>query len=795
MLSHDKCVARYALSIDSKAIKLVFWTVDSGCSKHMTACAMGKSTMKTHKPKSEDTNQEKLYLLHMDRCGPMRVESVNGKKYILVIVDDYSRFTWVKFLRSKDETSDFIIKFLKMIQVRLKVPVRRIRTDNGTEFVNQTLREYYEEVGISYKTSVARSPQQNGVVERHEAPQIVSSSEEPVDTKPNTLVLNENADELVQADLADLDRNVFHNPLHAPVFKLSKSSSTYQDSLNMHEFYQNHRSTNMWTKYHPIEQVIVDPSKLVIATHMLKCKHNPAKWIWKNKTDAENTVIRNKSRLVAKGYGQEESVYFEESFAHVARLEAVRIFVAYAAHKIFSIYQMDVTTALLNGPLKEEFLYDSLVVLYIQTFLTTYIVLRKLCTVSNKPLEPGEMKFFLRNQVHQSPRGIFICQSQYTMDLLKKHGMGKCAQLVLKFQIIGRCNNYDVLQSVPCSPECKIVKTVSQVPDNKDTIKFKLDTQEITYTVDMFRDTLHLLVETPDDPFIALVNIKVTKSFMQKVGYQGVVDKGSAFYTKFLAQPWQTMFKDVIQYPRFTKLIIADLMKKFPSIPQRFDEDYHSINDNIPLVGVYSTRNAWSKEKKIKTSYASKFAAFMLHDDVDDFGNMLEPVSYKENPKHVDDDDENEKEKKDEKNDDVGTHEMEWDAWEEETVTNEDEVIPEDETPKMIKEFKNVDKRITTIVDRSRMEVTLSDILSNQFRNAEEELPDKDQLTAPMSIFPGIEAHETCSIVEKPDKGLIYLNNKNENRVMYLVEIVKFCDATLEKVLKEVKLRIFQTKF
>nr|GFA77641.1 hypothetical protein [Tanacetum cinerariifolium] len=103
----------------------------------VTSCAMGKSTKKTHKPKSEDTNQEKLYLLHMDLCGPMRVESVNGKKYILVIVDDYSRFTWVKFLRSKDETLDLIIKFLKMIQV-----------------------------GISHETSVARTPHQNGVVER-----------------------------------------------------------------------------------------------------------------------------------------------------------------------------------------------------------------------------------------------------------------------------------------------------------------------------------------------------------------------------------------------------------------------------------------------------------------------------------------------------------------------------------------------------------------------------------------------------------------------------------------------------
>nr|GFB63002.1 integrase, catalytic region, zinc finger, CCHC-type, peptidase aspartic, catalytic [Tanacetum cinerariifolium] len=113
-----------------------------------SACAMGKSKKKSHKPKSEDTNQEKLYLLHMDLCGPMCVESVNGKKYILIIVDDYSRFIWVKCLRLKDEALNFNIKFLKMIQVRLKVPVCHIRTDNGTEFVNQTLREYYEQADI-----------------------------------------------------------------------------------------------------------------------------------------------------------------------------------------------------------------------------------------------------------------------------------------------------------------------------------------------------------------------------------------------------------------------------------------------------------------------------------------------------------------------------------------------------------------------------------------------------------------------------------------------------------------------
>ncbi|GJU31882.1 retrovirus-related pol polyprotein from transposon TNT 1-94 [Tanacetum coccineum] len=123
------------------------------------ACALSKSKKHSHKPKAEVFIQEKLYLLHMDLYGPMRIQSINGRKYILVIVDDYSRFTWVKFLRSKDEVPEFVIKFLKMIQVLLNATVHNIRTDNGTEFVNQTLKAYYEVVGISNQTSVARTPQ------------------------------------------------------------------------------------------------------------------------------------------------------------------------------------------------------------------------------------------------------------------------------------------------------------------------------------------------------------------------------------------------------------------------------------------------------------------------------------------------------------------------------------------------------------------------------------------------------------------------------------------------------------
>nr|GEV02886.1 hypothetical protein [Tanacetum cinerariifolium] len=149
------------------------------------------------------------------------------------------------------------------------------------------------------------------VVEDDEAPQIVSSSAELVAIEPNTPVLNENADELVQEDFAELDGNVFYNPLQTHVIEEAESSSTYQDLSNMHEFHQKHRSTDKWTKNHSIEQVNGDPLKPVMTIYRL------------------HTDVENKSRFVAKGYGQDEGIEFEESFALVARLKAVRIFMAY----------------------------------------------------------------------------------------------------------------------------------------------------------------------------------------------------------------------------------------------------------------------------------------------------------------------------------------------------------------------------------------------------------------------------------------------------------------------------------
>ncbi|GKE39740.1 integrase, catalytic region, zinc finger, CCHC-type containing protein [Tanacetum coccineum] len=101
----------------------------------------------------------------MDLCGPMRVASINGKKYILVIVDDYSRYTWVYFLRTKDKAPDMIIDFVNQVQRNLKAQILTIRTNNGTEFKNKKLRAFYAKLGIVHKTSIARTPQQNGVVE------------------------------------------------------------------------------------------------------------------------------------------------------------------------------------------------------------------------------------------------------------------------------------------------------------------------------------------------------------------------------------------------------------------------------------------------------------------------------------------------------------------------------------------------------------------------------------------------------------------------------------------------------
>ncbi|GJQ97454.1 retrovirus-related pol polyprotein from transposon TNT 1-94 [Tanacetum coccineum] len=426
---------------------------------HMcSACAMGKSKKKPHKPKFEDTNQEELYLLHMDLCGPIRVASVNENK-------------------SKDEAKDFIIKFLKMIQVRLKVPVRRIKTDNGTEFVNQTLREYYEKVNISYETSVAHSPQQNGVAEAvatayfdeltamasehsssgpalHEMTPATISSRLVPNPPPSTpfvppsrtdwdLLFQPLFDELlnppssvdcqalevitpiaevvalepaastgspssttvdqdapspsnsqttpetqspvipndVEEDNHDLDvAHMNNDPFFGiPIPENDSEASSSSDVIPtvVHTATPNSEHVTKWTKDHPLENIIGElerpvSTRLQLYEQALFCYYDAfltsvepknykdaltqacwieamqeelheferlkvwelvprpdkvmvitLKWIYKVKLDEMGGILKNKARLVARGYRQEEGINFEESFAPVARLDAI----------------------------------------------------------------------------------------------------------------------------------------------------------------------------------------------------------------------------------------------------------------------------------------------------------------------------------------------------------------------------------------------------------------------------------------------------------------------------------------
>nr|GEU92759.1 retrovirus-related Pol polyprotein from transposon TNT 1-94 [Tanacetum cinerariifolium] len=363
-----------------------------------SACQLGKSKKHTHKPKTENTNLEVLNTLHMDLCGPMRVQTINGKKYILLIVDDYSRFTWVKFLRSKDETPEVVIKFVQQVQVGLNKTVRYIRTDNGTEFINQTLTEYYERLGIFNQKTVPRTPQQNGVVERRnrtfveaartmlifsKTPIVFGALYYPINDSEDLGKLQPTADIRIFVGYASSRKGLVLNSVPAtPYVPLTNKALEILFQLMFDEYLEPPRVERL---VHPAQAVQVPVNSATEPTymkdhHVAPVDNNPfvnvfalephseasssgdinrvmiiaLKWIYKVKLDEYGDVLKNKARLVAKGYRQKEGIDFEESFASVACIEAIRIFIANAASKNMTIYHMDVKTAFLNHELKEE---------------------------------------------------------------------------------------------------------------------------------------------------------------------------------------------------------------------------------------------------------------------------------------------------------------------------------------------------------------------------------------------------------------------------------------------------------
>nr|GFA73803.1 retrovirus-related Pol polyprotein from transposon TNT 1-94 [Tanacetum cinerariifolium] len=418
-----------------------------------SACQLGKSKKHTHKPKTENTNLKVLNTLHIDLCGPMRVQTINGKQYILVIVDDYSRFTWVKFLRLKDETpeNDFVERrnrtlveaartmliFSKALmflwaaavavacytQNRSFIHTRHTKTsyelvhnkkpdltffrvfgalcyptnDNkdlgklqptanirifvgyapsrkGYRIYNKRARRIMETIHIQFdeltepmdpvhlstgpapifltpgqikpplvKRSVSPAPAvQVPVNSVAESTLMKDNLIAPVDNNPfiNVFAPESSSDESSSGDVSLTESTYVSQTLHHLVEPKNFKSAITKDcwfQAMQDEIYEFHR-LKVW-------ELVPQPDCVMIIT---------LKWIYKVKFDEYGDVLKNKARLVAKGYRQEEGNDFEESFAPVARIEAIRIFITNAASKNMTIYQIDDKTAFLNGELKEE---------------------------------------------------------------------------------------------------------------------------------------------------------------------------------------------------------------------------------------------------------------------------------------------------------------------------------------------------------------------------------------------------------------------------------------------------------
>ncbi|GJY29217.1 retrovirus-related pol polyprotein from transposon TNT 1-94 [Tanacetum coccineum] len=317
--------------------------------------------------------------LRVNACGKYK-----WKKYILVIVDDHIRFTLVKFLRSKDEAPEVIIKCLKPIQVCLNATVRNVRTDNGTEFVNQTLKDYYENIRISHQTFFLRTPQQNGEVVliacytqnrslirlhykktpyelmREKKPDLsflyvfgslcypTNDSEDLGKLKPKANIVffcyalakkafiiynirTRKNMETIHVTFDELTTMAFKQFILGPSPQLmtpgTLSSGLVPNPPSLTTYVP--LTKNDWDiLFQPMFDEFFNPPPSVVSPIPVVSSHTPLELL-------------------------EEGIDFEESFAPVARIEAIHIFIANPVNKNMTIYQMDVKTAFLNGELRK----------------------------------------------------------------------------------------------------------------------------------------------------------------------------------------------------------------------------------------------------------------------------------------------------------------------------------------------------------------------------------------------------------------------------------------------------------
>nr|GEU88757.1 hypothetical protein [Tanacetum cinerariifolium] len=362
-----------------------------------SACTMGKSKKKSYKPKSEDTNQEKLYLLHMDLYGLIRVESVNGKKYILVIVDDYSRFTWVGISHetsvARSPQQNGVIKrrnctlieaartMLIYAQALLFLWAEVVATACYTQNCS-IVRLRYDKT--PYKLLHGKLPDLSFLNFKTRAKPTSSTPFVPLSRNDCDLLFQLMFDEILTPPpsvdppaliviaptakvIASVPAESIGSPSSTTVDQdapsLSKSQTTpetqppvipHDVEEDNHDIEVAHMGNDLLfamqeelNEFECLEvwELIPRPDKVVVIT---------LKWIYKVKLDELGGILKNKARLVARGYRQKEGINFEESFSPVARLEAIRIFFAHATHENMVVYQLDVKTMFLNGNLRED---------------------------------------------------------------------------------------------------------------------------------------------------------------------------------------------------------------------------------------------------------------------------------------------------------------------------------------------------------------------------------------------------------------------------------------------------------
>nr|GEU64524.1 hypothetical protein [Tanacetum cinerariifolium] len=331
-----------------------------------SVCEQGKIHWTHHKSKMDFASNKPLYLLCMDLYGPMHVESINGKRYVLVVVDDYSRYTWVFFLHSKDEASDDVGKL--KAKGDIGVFLGYSKESAAFRIYNKRTRKIHESVNVNFDEILKIASKQFSL-----EPGLSNLNETGKSSNPSIMKFTTTNVETSNDEIPSHEEEVFHETSES--FQEESSSSSLNDD--------------------------VQQSKTIIKT----------KWNFKNKKDESGLVIRNKAMLVAVGYSQQDDIDYDETFAPVARIEAIRLFLAYDAHKDFTVFQMDVKIAFLNGILKWEEYVGQPLDLMVKHFEMSMM---------------GEMNFFLELQVNQFSNGIFINQSKYILDILKRFGMENC---------------------------------------------------------------------------------------------------------------------------------------------------------------------------------------------------------------------------------------------------------------------------------------------------------------------------------------------------------------------------------